>query len=202
MPGSFIPFADCCEAAIEFLLDGIPSVITLGFHHTVAGAYGIADLADLATVIESQLVTPLATGQAPIVHYTNIHLRDLDSVSGAVFDNPLTNVGSETHDPVQNQVCMTVTFLTGVAGRSYRGRNYIAGLTVEELADSKTWAASQQVFIDGLYETFDAALPSVQSEHVVLSRFSGGAPRLSGVATPVIGYRANAQVYTQRRRLT
>jgi len=199
---SFIPFVDCCEAVIQFLLDTIPGVITLGFKHTVSGAYGVADLGDLATAISTHLVTPLAAVQSGQIHYTNIHLRDLDTVSGAVFDQPLTQVGGVSGGSLPNQVAMTVTFLTGVAGRSFRGRNFIPALPIADTASDRTWSASIIASMTTIYENFDVSLPAVDSSHVVLSRFSGGAPRLTGIATDVIGYRANVGVYTQRRRLT
>jgi hypothetical protein len=97
---------------------------------------------------------------------------------------------------------MTVTFLTGVAGRSYRGRNYIPALPSAAGATDRTWTNAAVAAVNSAYETFDLALPGVDSEHVVLSRANEGAPRVSGVATPVIGYRANVQMFTQRRRLT
>jgi hypothetical protein len=199
---SFIPFPDCCEAAIEFDLDGIPCVNTLGFHNTASEPFAVTDLADLATVIQTYLITGLATDQAPIVQYRNIHLRTLDSVSGPVFDQPLTNAGSASGTPVPNQVSMTITFLSGIAGRSYRGRNYIAGLQASTLADQRTWQGSGMSYVQSVYETFDGHLPSVSAEHVILSRFLDKAPREIGHAQPVIGYRANSQVHTQRRRLT
>lgn len=202
MAGSFIPFTDCCEASLEFTLVGIPGAITLGFHHTVAGAFGVADLGDLATVIDTALITNMKLHQCNMLTWHNIHLRDLDSISGAVFDQPLAITGAITTTCVPSQVAMTVTFLTGVAGRSYRGRNYIPALPVVELNNAQTWGPTIVGLMQGYYETFDVALAAVDAEHVVLSRFNGGAPRVSGVATPVIGYRANVPVFTQRRRLT
>lgn len=199
---SFIPFDNCCEAAIEFDLAGIASVITLGFRSTVSEPFSVTDLADLATVIETQLVVPLAAIQAPTAVYRNIHLRDLDSVSGNVYDQPLTAVGSEGNTPVANQVAMTVTFLTGIAGRSYRGRNYVAGWRTQNLLNPTTFNSDICGIVAGIYETFDGALPAVSASHVVLSRFLDKSPRELGHAQDIIGYRANTQVHTQRRRLT
>lgn len=198
----FIPFVDCCEAAIEFSLDGVPCVVTMGFRHTVSAAYSVSDLGVLATAIDVHYVTPLAARQEGVVVYRNIHLRDLDAVDGAVFDLPLAVPGGGLGTAVPNQVAMTVTFLTGVAGRSFRGRNYVAGLPAGTLADQRTWDTGETGAIQAIYEGFDGALPAADSEHVVLSRQALGNPRETGVATPVIGYRANPQVYTQRRRLT
>lgn len=202
MPTTFIPFADCCEAVIQFLLDGVPGLISLGFHHTVAAAYSVTNLADLATAIHTGLIVPLKARQTGQVKYTNIHLRDLDTVTGAVFDQPLTDVGTATGDNLPNQVAMTVTFLTGVAGRSYRGRNYVPALPAASTLTDRTWDPAVIAAVQAAYETFDLALPAADSEHVVLSRANGGAPRMAGVATRVIGYRANTQIFTQRRRLT
>lgn len=198
----FVPFADCCEAAIMFDLDTIPSVITLGFHNTGSIPFDVPALADLATVLSVNFVTPLAVQLNTTVHFRNIHLRDLDSVSGAVFDQPLTQVGSSAGVAVPNQVATTVTFLTGVAGRSYRGRNYVPGATNGALADQKTFTDGYLADILSVYEGMDTHLASAAAEHVVLSRFLDKAPRESGHAQAVIGYRVNAPIHTQRRRLT
>lgn len=199
---AFIPVPDCCEAGIEFFLDAVPSVITLGFRHTGGGGYDISGLADLATALVTSFITPLVGDQTSDVVYSNIHLRSLDAENGAVFDQPLTAVGTNGTSGVANQVSMTVSFLTGIAGRSYRGRNYVAGLPTAALADQRNWNATYIGRLLEDYQTMDLALPAVDSEHVVISRFQGGETRSPGVATPVIGYRPNRPVYTQRRRLT
>jgi hypothetical protein len=202
MPGTYIPFVDCAAANIQFDLDGIPCEITLGFHKVTAGPPVVGDLMNLATVIQSDLVVPLKGDQTAIVEYRNIHVVDLDSVSGPTYDLPLTDVGTATGGAVPNNVALCVTFLTGARGRSYRGRNYIAGLPLGATASNVEWTTGAAAGIQTIYENFDLALPPINWEHSVLSRFNGGAPRVTGHQQPVIAYRGNTGMVTQRRRLT
>lgn len=198
---TFIPFPSCCEANIQFALQGIPAEITLGFRNTDDEEYTASDLADLASVLQEYLVTPLAVLQTTAVNYVNIHMRALGSDSGAVDDLPLTNAGSASGAGVTNQASLTVTFLTGIAGRSYRGRNYIGGLPNSQLGNLHTWGNTVLTAVLGVYEGMDEHLAAASSSHVVLSRYLDKVPRETGHAQDVIGYRPNSLVATQRRRL-
>lgn len=105
-------------------------------------------------------------------------------------------------------VTMSVSFRTALRGRSFRGRNYVAGLTEDQVAGnifistlSASWKAA--------YEAIAAAIASTGWTWVVVSRFSGvdavtkePIPRAAGVTTPVLSVIVvDDFVDSQRRRL-
>jgi len=198
----FIPFADCALAVIHYLGDSIPSILTMGFRFLGGGAPTSSDLDSLNTVIAVEFVEPLAALQSEDWQYQSIHTVDLDAVDGPVSDIPLTNTGGLSTAKLPSQVSMTVTYLTGYRGRSFRGRNYLNGFVEAALENSIAWAAPIMASVIAIQDPFFTALGSADWQQVVLSRQFEKAARVEGVATAVTGWRANAPIHTQKRRLT
>jgi hypothetical protein len=101
-----------------------------------------------------------------------------------------------------NQVSATITWLTGLVGRSFRGRTYVVGLPLTFVASDQrrlttTGQGNLQTAWDGLRADFEGAGHALQ----VVSLASGGVPRTEGVTTPILAGRANFPLATQRRRL-
>lgn len=117
--------------------------------------------------------------------------------------------GVDNGDPLSNNVTWAIAFHTASRGRSFRGRNYIVGLTGNALSDANTvlgaWASNVITAYSGL---ITGALGAGQT-WVVASRFSGidpdtgrPIPRAAGVVTPIttVAY-SDLIVDSQRRRL-
>lgn len=198
---TFIPFSDAVEAVVQMTLGGIPAVMTLGFVDISGGGITPTGMGILGGALHDWLFTDFKPAVASSVDFLNIHLTDLDSVSGPVVDTPLGFVGTGTGAAVPNQVAMTVTFNTALRGRSYRGRNYVGGIPASNLLNPYQWNSSVVTGFDGIYGDMAGRVDAVSWQHVVLSRYLDKAPRLIGHSEPVLGYRANAPVYTQKRRL-
>lgn len=83
-----------------------------------------------------------------------------------------------------NNTCR-LDFVTGVPGRSYRGKNYISGIPKSRVTNGTI----ETGFADGLRDAY-ALIPDLAAanslEWVVLSRYTAGAPRALGVMTPII----------------
>jgi hypothetical protein len=98
--------------------------------------------------------------------------------------------------------CLSVTFRTGNRGRSYRGRNYISGIPSSALSGNQInplFAASMVA----AYNTLRTDVPELMGTWVVVSRFSAGAPRVTGVTTPVTAVAVHdLNLDSQRRRLS
>jgi len=99
-------------------------------------------------------------------------------------------LGSE---PLPTQVASVTTWLTGIAGRRFRGRSYIGGLT-EQQVDSQVidsfYRSAVDIFANRLVNTFPGVTPF---DYVVYSR-------VAGVTTKITGYTIRSGIYTQRRR--
>lgn len=199
---SFIPFSDAVEAVVEMTLDSIPSVMTLGFVLLSGGGITVAEMASLGGALHDWLFTDFKPAVAASVDFLNIHITDLDSVSGPVVDTPLGFVGTGTGTAVPNNVALTVTFVTALRGRSYRGRNFVGGIPAANLLNQYQWDSAVLAGFNGIYGDMAGHVADVSWQHVVLSRYLDKAPRELGHTQPVLTYRANEPVHTQRRRLT
>lgn len=99
-------------------------------------------------------------------------------------------------------VAFGVTFRTGMRGRSFRGRNYVPGIPQSSRSGNQATVAFANT-IQAAYQQLTGAIPEMLGTWVVVSRFSGGLPRVTGVTTPVVqaAYH-DLNLDSQRRRLT
>lgn len=101
--------------------------------------------------------------------------------------------------------CIAVGFRTAYGGRSFRGRNYVSGFPLAACEGNQLATA----YATGIVDAYDDLVPIYVADdlpnavHVVVSRYSLNAPRVTGVTTPILTYlMANRDLDSQRRRLT
>jgi len=101
-----------------------------------------------------------------------------------------------------NQVSYTVTWLTGIVGRSFRGRTYGVGLPASQVASGqKRLTDAAQSAYQGKWEALRSGVEAAGHAMQVVSLQAGLVPRTEGVTTPVLATRVNFPLATQRRRL-
>lgn len=109
--------------------------------------------------------------------------------------------GQNASSALPSSNCLTVTFLTNVRGRSWRGRNYVSGIPSSSSDDNAVTEAWADALV-GAYNALNTYVSEVACQHVIVSHYSGGLPRNSGVTVPVTGYRYHdLNIDSQRRRL-
>jgi len=132
------------------------------------------------------------------------HTRDLSVENGSVWTDATAagNTGVQAGAPLPGNIAFCISFRTGLAGRSHRGRIYIAGLTEPEV----TGNLLAQLRVDGLVDGLNAVRADMFTlgfVHVIASRFHNNAPRAVGISTNVIATVAvDNRVDTQRGRLS
>jgi len=132
-----------------------------------------------------------------------VHAKDLTVAGGAEVDNTVS-VGVTGGDPgasMPGNVALAVSFRTGLAGRSNRGRNYIPGVP-------RPWVAGNTVagvwagYLTTAYDSLITELVASEFTWVVVSRFTAGAVRALGVTNPIINSLVtDLAVDSMRRRL-
>lgn len=147
---------------------------------------------------------------------SNVQLREIlltsqhDATAPQVSITPgIATFGTSTANIVPNNVTMSVSFRTALRGRSFRGRNYIVGITEDQIAGNSFVAAFTPLW-QAVYEELLTVAASEGVTWVVASRFSGvnpgtGAPipRAAGVTTPITTVLVvDDFVDSARRRLT
>lgn len=206
---AFIPVPNAVEARLIFSDDGQQAVNTLYFD--AGGAPSIDDLLTLAEVLGTWWASQMAPLLCDTLTLNEVICSDLSIEAGLQTSVGVSASGAVTSEAAPNNVAACISFRTGLRGRNFRGRNYIAGvpnsaigintLTTDFIGGAV--AAYQQ-----LLETGSAPLPGLYTWSVV-SRYSGvdpatgkPIPRTTGIFTHV-----NQVVFTdnvvdsQRRRL-
>lgn len=197
---AFVPFVNCVEVVIRFTLAGIPIAIVIGGVN--GGGVGPANQAALGTAIDTWRKTYLQPITNTELVATSVNVYDLTSASAPVTTTLATApTAGATASDIPAQAAQVVSFRTTLRGRSYRGRNYVPGLTAPALQDTRTFTAATTASVLAAYAALPAAMATAGYGHVVLSRYSGNAPRSTGVSTLVNTYTAATRVDTQRRRL-
>lgn len=187
---AFIPANNLVvKAAINYTLFNDPIVNTLWFEKTDEAAWEFGTMEDLSVAIEDWLVANLM----PILNQNLIaksvyitrqasatdifHERDFGGITGGVLGEGLPS-----------NVACSVKFSSGVMGRSFRGRNFVGGLSDSDVDGTVMDAAfvTDLVAAYGLLPTTVTAM--VAANHIVCSHYTNGAPRATAVTVPVVGY--------------
>jgi len=200
---TFIPAVDVIRVAVEMNQEGHVTVNV--YHFLSPHAVTLADLTALGGVVASWVTSHLIGIMGTNTSVTNINLRDLTTSSGVILDVPMTtgNVGTVIGNPLTNSVAQVASWRTGKAGRSFRGRTYLPGLTDAMLVSGTpnfvTTARSANVVTAMQALVTDAA--SASYDLVVTSFRNSGAPRSSAVSTLPTSIIVNTKLDNQRKRL-
>lgn len=199
---AFIPVENTAQVRMEGRVDNQQVINDLYFRHTT-GAIAAADLLALNTAISSWNVGQLMTILNEAYSGVACHARDLTTAIGFTSDVPMSGTGGVSGEAAPNNCTMAVSFRTSLSGRSNRGRNYVPCLTNSQVTGNNidtTWAQS---VVDAYAQLLfgGGALPAGWV-WVVVSRFTGGLPRVAGTFQEVFSVLVTDLVVdSQRRRL-
>lgn len=173
-------------------------------HHLKGGSYPFDQL-ELEGVAEAYRLWWLANWQTELpttISLEKIIVTDLSSSTGLsieyTHDMPMLGTDSAAL-PLPGNVTYCVTWVTGLRGRSFRGRTYAVGLDKGATLGNYLNYAAQTAFLS----KWQALLEAWPSSWVmgVVSRHTGKAPRTAGVFTEIQSCTINSALDSQRRRL-
>lgn len=200
---AFIPVPNVSQVTLKMSYFSQTIVNTLYF--LKSGGFSGTDLADLANAAAQWWGDNMVSALSTDITLFAAEARDISTESGPVSEFfPVTPIPGTVASPgLPGNVAWTIQFKTGFAGRSFRGRNYISGIA-ETGASGNQIALSIAADIVAAYVVLNSDLNTVLAvQHVVVSRFTGGAPRTTGIATAVETYGYfDLFLDSQRRRLT
>lgn len=160
----------------------------------------------LRDLVETELL-PLLTNTITLIELVG---RVLDTATAIGFSIPGTagNSGGQSGQPKSNNTTYTISFKTGLTGRSFRGRNYVVGIP-ENGANGNTINTSFRTGVLAFYASVKALASENGTPWVVVSRYSGvdpithkPIPRVTGITTPITSVTTfDMTVDSQRRRL-
>jgi hypothetical protein len=199
---AFVPVPDTILVEMRMLLDSQRVENTLYFRKT--GGWIIADVTPLVNALiiwwQASLGAVLSTG----LTLREIAVTDLSSLTGfSVSQTPPTPLptGSDGGEHEPNNVALCVSFRTLSRGRSFRGRNYVTGLPESRVSGSFVSDATVAA-IQAAYQLLPGIAVTAGCIWVVVSRFTAGAPRVTGITTEIDSVVVIDNVVdSQRRRL-
>lgn len=195
----FIEIPDTWRVAIEYT--NLDSNKAYNIIH-VRDNFGTMDLTratDLAGVIENWAGTVWDTLATAEWSMTNLQIRDMNTEFGTFLDYPMSQPGAAAGDAAPSTVTIAISLRTGLSGRSFRGRLYHVGLADTSMNGDYIDLTQRGILING-YETLRSSLIADDFAWVVASLYSGGAPRLGGLTTPITQITITDLVVDQQRR--
>lgn len=163
-----------------------------------------ADLIEIAEVFAAWWNTDYRPLVQQFTSLQAIEVTDMsaDDEEGIVYTTGLPLAGGNAGGALPNNVTICSKFNTGLTGRSRRGRSYFAGLPQGALQpDQQRITSTFQTQLQAAWADLRSSLITAGFEWVVASLYTDGAPRVTGVTTPITSATVNTALDSQRRRL-
>jgi hypothetical protein len=199
---AFIPVVNTMAATLihEFLSQRMTNTIYVRQDNPITPT-DLTDVANSLVTLWSQNVMPRLSNQT---RFVGVSVRDLSVQNGLVFDytgQPLPVSGGVAGPPAPSSVAIVVSLRTTRAGRSYRGRLYLAGFS-ETQTDGNFFNGNLPTLLATAVSNVLLGLTTGSRVPVVVSRFFEKNPRPTGVTTPITAVAARTvRVASQRKRL-
>lgn len=166
------------------------------------------------TTLGNEVLTWWQNVFAPLVSSAlvlrEVVVTDLSSATGPQVTVVPTGLlqGGNLIGPIANSNTLTVSFRTANRGRSFRGRNYVLGLSSSDLSGANNIKGTTITALVTAYEGLFDVADNASAVWVVVSRFSGvdasgkPVPRVTGISTDITTVVVVDDVLdNQRRRL-
>jgi hypothetical protein len=205
---AFVPVPNTLQVDVLYLLDSQRVENTLYFERT--SGWTLPEIIDwieqLRTLISEELM-PLLNDSIQFIELVARLLDAASSIGYVASVVPPVN-GGKGGNCAPNNVSYTIGFKTGLTGRSFRGRNFVPGISSADIADN-TIVSDLRTGLLAFYSLLRTAASESSAPWVVVSRYSGvdpvtkkPIPRVTGVTTPVTSVTTYDNVVdSQRRRL-
>lgn len=199
---AFQPAPNCVGVEIRCDLFGERVENTLNFE--LPGTPTASEVQEIAEQIEGWFVTSLLPGLSNQLFYVETYARSLHSASAPEFtaNTNAGDPGGQTSPGLPANVTWCVKFLTGLTGRSYRGRNYMVGLCENQVVGNTFDSTAAANFV-AAYEDILTIQAGFDWVWIVLSRQQNNVVLTNAVGAPVIGVGyTDLFIDSQRRRLS
>lgn len=197
----FIPVPNTVQVNVVYEMDSQEVENTLYYEKSTG-----VDSTDLAALIEEinaflvDQLLPFLGNTIQLVRVVGVLLDAADSLL-YVSTTGLPVAGGAAGAAAPNNVALCMSLRTANRGRSARGRNFIPGIPKDLITENTVGSGSVTAY-ESAYTDLIAIGGDDGWQQVVVSRFTGGAPRTTGLTTPVTAaFVVDPTVDSQRRRL-
>lgn len=199
---AFIPVNETVQAEVRMLLDDQKIENTLYFHKI--GGFDVSAGVALANALLLWWTEEFRVQISNEVALREIYLTELSSIDSWTWTQAAPTpapVGSQNLPATPSNVALCVSFRTAKRGRSYRGRNYIAGIPRDNVSSNEVSAGAATGLVSAYNSLMDLATDA-GGQWVVVSRYHNNAPRAAGVHQAITSVViVDRTVDSQRRRL-
>jgi len=198
---TFLSCPEIAEAVVHGDVDGVSIANVLHFQQP--GGYNQSSLDALAAAVAARVISDYKPIINDSVNFDSVTCKGLEFINDITSsDNSIAGPGSDASASLPANVSPCVTLRTNLTGRSARGRFYSFPIGTAALSAmntvSTTWETDIVGFLTGLLG--DAA--GIGWTFVVLSKQTGGSPRLLGVGFEITDIvMRNRTTDSQRGRL-
>lgn len=189
--------------SIEMIYSFNSQVCENVLHYRKGAAWSLSEATDLCDAIKAWWSATLDSYISVDVSLTQLRVTNLETQDGFVlnYGTGLPLPGAAAGASLPNNCCLVITKRTAKRGRSFRGRIYVPGMT-ETFVTGNTVTSGT---VTGLVNAFNAmkavTVGATTADMVVVSRFTGNAPRVTGVTEAITGFTSDGTIDSQRRRL-
>lgn len=199
---SFQSVPETAEVSVIYTQNA--ETVQMTFHARLVGGYSQSDIDALADNVDARIATSFLPIQTADCTYVRTEARGLENIDdffqqnfGAAGDGEIVSEG------FPNMVTIAVQRNAGLTGRSSRGRVFWIGLNHLSLEDDENFVtASEGTAIVAAVAAMATTLGLSDWKPVIVSRFTGGAKRETGVTFDWINTLiVDLRVDTQRGRM-
>lgn len=205
---AFIPAVNTAQVRMQFDYQGQQCENV--YYVENQAAWDAAALFLLAAVFGEWWIGELAPDMPLALTLTRILCRDMTTSSspGIEYTTDLPHSGEQSVEALPNHVTVAVKWITGLIGRSFRGRTYHLGLADAGVAANAITPTLHGI-LNAAYNQLrsNVSTADVDWRMVVASFYSGvdvngdPIPRATAVLTPILNAVIDLIVDSQRRRL-
>jgi len=198
---AFQPVPDTARFALVHQ-SGVGDAVVNVLYFSRTGQWGLPELQAAAQALATVWVNDVMIHLSAETRFQRVQVRGERGQNDVAFEyvlpSPVTGSRPEVSVPFQCAFC--VTHLTGLAGRSNRGRTYFGYISEADNNNGLLATARANGLRDGLVSVRNV-MANIGWTHVVVSRVRNRVRLPVAVTVPVIGYKyTDLIIDTQRRR--
>lgn len=196
----FVSIPQGLRVTLEFELDG--QLVLNVYYVTKSSPIISADLTTIAAIFKDWWIGDTRSFLSGDLSLERIGVTDMSEEDGEqiVYTTDLPAIGDNAGEATPNNVAFVVSRLSGFAGRSSRGRVYIAGLLDASITNN-TVNGTVQAGLVAAHNSLNTAILTAGFIPVTASFIDEGQPRPFALTRVITSWAANNRVDTQRRRL-
>lgn len=197
----FVPFTDVAKTELVYSMEN--QIMENVLYYYFSFGWSVPNMTGFAGTLQTLWDTQMKARVTAQISLVKIIMTDLTTESSPKVEHAVSPAiaGTAAGDALPANCAAEITLVTGLRGRSYRGRIYIPGVP-DTSATASSWNAGFITSLSGAFANFiTVTYGAGGAKLVVASRVHNGAVRAAGVASDVLSVTVSPYICSQRRRL-